>query len=166
MNVEETHSGKVFAFIILSFFIGFILEIVPLPHWIVWARPEWVFLILLFWVLACPHLVGVFTAFCLGILMDLLTGTLLGQHAFSYVLVVFIVLAFHPRLKIFPLGQQIGIIFLLSLLQLALQCLALEIFGMTPQSLLFWLSAFSSLLIWPWFYILLRDGQEMIRGYR
>src|SRR5262245_10311688 len=119
--------------IVLSFLLGMILEVLPLPHWAIWIRPNWVFLILLFWVLSQPQYVGLFVAFVVGILMDLLTGTLLGQHAFVFCFVVYLAMIFQPRLKSFPLGQQFGIIFMLNLLQLALQCWILGMVNMLPK---------------------------------
>lgn len=151
--------------IVLSFLVGFILTIVPLPNWALWARPQWVFLILLFWVLAKPQMVGVFAAFFVGLFMDLLTGTLLGQHAFAFTAVIYLVIAFHPQLKLFPLWQQLGTIFVLTVLQLALQCWILGIVGELPKTWGYWLSGVTSMLIWPWFYFLLKDGHEMVKDF-
>jgi len=163
--MEEAHPLKCIATILLSFLVGLILEIVPLPHWAVWARPEWVFLILLFWVLAQPQYIGMCAAFCLGLLMDLLSGTLLGQHALAFTLVVYLVIVFLPQLKLFPLWQQLGIIFILTVLQLASQYWILGIIGALPRHWGYWLSALTSTLIWPWFYLLLRERYEMIRDF-
>lgn len=162
--MQEIHPLKQFLIIGLSFLVGMILEIIPLPHWAVWARPQWVFVILLFWVLAQPHYIGVLAAFILGLMMDFLTGTLLGQHAMAYTIVIYLLIAFHPQLKLFPLWQQLGIIFVLTLMQLALQFWVLEIMGAIPQGS-YWLSGLTSALIWPWFYLLLKDRHERIGGY-
>ena len=89
--MEEVKPIKQIMIIVLSFLVGMILEAVPLPHWAVWLRPEWVFVILLFWVVSQPHYVGMCVAFLVGILMDLLTGTLLGQHALVFTLVIYLV---------------------------------------------------------------------------
>ena len=163
--MQETKPIKQIAIIALSFLIGMILQIVPLPQWAIWARPEWVFIILLFWVMAQPQYVGVCVAFFVGILMDLLSGTLLGQHAFVFTLMTYLVLTFHARLTLFPLWQQSGIVFMLVLSELALQCWILEVIGMVPQNWSYWLPALSSTLIWPWFSFLLKERYETIRGF-
>jgi rod shape-determining protein MreD len=164
--MEAVRPTKQILLIILSFLVGMILEIVPLPRWAIWIRPEWVFVILLFWVLSQPHYVGICVAFSVGILMDLLTGTVLGQHAFVFSLIVYVVITFHPQLKSFPLGQQFGIIFTLTLLQLALQCWILGMIDRLPLGWGYWLPALSSAVIWPWFYFLLKERHEIIRNIR
>jgi rod shape-determining protein MreD len=46
-------------FIILgTFIVGLMLSQIPLPYFIEWARPEWVAMILIYWVMALPHRVG------------------------------------------------------------------------------------------------------------
>lgn len=163
--MEEGHPAKQIMMIVLSFLVGMVLEVIPLPHWAVWARPEWVFIILIFWVVSRPQYVGIAVAFFVGILIDLLTGTLLGQHALAFTFVMYLIIAFYPQLKLFPLWQQLGIIFMLTLLQLALQCWVLEIIGTLPRNWGYWMPALTSTVIWPWFYLLFKDRHETIRGF-
>ena len=151
--------------IMLSFFIGMILEILPLPHWAVWARPEWVFIILLYWIVSVPHRIGFVVALIVGIAMDLLTGTLLGQHALAFIAVTYLILKFHPQLKNFPLWQQVGMIFILTLLELALQYWVMELAVGAPRNWGYWFPSLTTTIIWPWFCVLLRDRQEAIRGF-
>ncbi len=151
--------------ICVSFLVGMILEILPLPHWAVWFRPEWVFIILLFWIVSVPHRVGIVVAFSIGIMMDLLTSTLLGQHAFAFTVVTYLVIKFHPQLKNFPLWQQLGMIFILVLLELALQYWVMELLGSPPRNWGYWFPALISTVIWPWFCVLLKDRQDSIREF-
>lgn len=74
----ENNNFKRSVFIELTFLTGMMLTILPLPKWVVWYQPVWVFMILLFWMIAIPYQVGIGTAFTVGILLDLLTGTILG----------------------------------------------------------------------------------------
>jgi len=157
---------KKIGMIVLSFLVGAILTILPLPHWAVWARPEWVLVILIFWVVSQPQYVGLCVAFCVGIFVDLLTGTLLGQHALVFALVVYLLSQVHPQLKNFPLWQQLGIICILTLLQLALQCWILDMIGTPPRSWEYWMPALTSTLIWLWFYMLLKEKQEAIGDFQ
>ena len=46
----------------------------------VW-RPAWVALVLVYWCMAAPDQVGVVAGWTTGLLLDVMTGTLLGQHA-------------------------------------------------------------------------------------
>ena len=53
-------------FIYLSFMVGMMLLILPLPDWARIYRPDWVALILIYWSMALPKYVGLFTAFITG----------------------------------------------------------------------------------------------------
>ncbi|MGY2161013.1 rod shape-determining protein MreD, partial [Pseudomonas tolaasii] len=58
------------------------------------------------WALALPHKVGMVTAMCLGLMEDVLYGTLLGQNALILTLITFLVLSLQQRLRMFPMWQQ------------------------------------------------------------
>ncbi len=97
--------GKSIFIISLSFLVGMILLILPLPAWASWWRPSWVFLILVYWMLAMPYRVGVGAAWLVGLIVDLLLGTPLGMHAFVFTLLGYFVLKFNPQLRNFPMCQ-------------------------------------------------------------
>ena len=67
------------------------LTALPLPSVVAPYRPEWVPLILIFWSLLAPERFSLLTAFWMGLLLDTLSGALLGQHALALVVVVAIV---------------------------------------------------------------------------
>lgn len=93
--------------------IAILLGILPIPHWALWARPDWLLLVLVYWVLAFPERYGIFTAAFVGLLHDFLHAGLLGKHAFAYSVVVSITLLFYKRLRLYEPWQQAGFIFLL-----------------------------------------------------
>ena len=71
------------------------------------AMPDLVALVLVFWVVQQPRRVGVLLGFVLGLLMDVVEGSLLGQHALAYTLMVFAAGAMHRRLSWFSLPEQV-----------------------------------------------------------
>ena len=99
--------------IVASLFAALIFSTMPLPHMIEWGRPEWVALVLIYWVIALPYRVGVSTAWVVGLLMDVLNGTMLGQHALSLSIIVYFTFMLHLRVRVFPLWQQCLTVFVL-----------------------------------------------------
>lgn len=71
----------------LTFAIGMLLSVSPMPQFMEILRPLWLALLLAFWALALPHKVGMVTAMCLGLAEDVMYGTLLGQNALILTLI-------------------------------------------------------------------------------
>lgn len=163
--MEERHIFKHNLAILLSFVVGMVLQIVPLPHVISVMRPQWVLVLLIFWTLYPQSSIGLIIAFILGLFMDLLTGSLLGQQALIYVFIVHLVRLLGPRLRMYPMHQQMGIVFVLALVSLAIQSWVLRLTGVLPLHWSYWLPALTSCLIWPIFYPFLKERYEAIRGY-
>ena len=143
--------------IVLTFLIAFALTILPMPGWTVWLRPAWTLLILCYWTLAIPHRVNIASAFIAGIFMDALMGTPLGEHSIALILVAYIILKFNNRLRMFPFMQQALCIFLLTLVYQVVIFIVEGAMGHFPTSLLYWLASVTTMLLWPWVFIILRD---------
>ncbi|WP_017126546.1 rod shape-determining protein MreD, partial [Pseudomonas gingeri] len=90
----------------LTFAVGLLLSVSPLPQFMEILRPLWLALLLAFWSLYLPHKIGMVTAFLLGLAEDVLYGTLLGQNALILTLITFLVLSLQQRLRMFPMWQQ------------------------------------------------------------
>ncbi|HDN69117.1 MAG TPA: rod shape-determining protein MreD, partial [Gammaproteobacteria bacterium] len=78
------HGGGV---IIFTFIIALLLTVIPLPDSMRYLRPDWVGLVLIYWCMALPDRIGVTTGWFAGLMVDMLTGTLLGQHALSLTII-------------------------------------------------------------------------------
>ena len=135
--------------ILLSFLVAVILALVPLPAWSQWARPEWLALVLVYWTIALPHRVGIFTGLILGVMMDVLEGAVLGQNAFALAVVASVALILYQRMRVTNLWQQAAMVFLLvGINQLICQWIQ-NLQGVAAQTPLFLLPAFTSALLWP-----------------
>ncbi|WP_172144022.1 MULTISPECIES: rod shape-determining protein MreD [Pseudomonas] len=146
----------------LSLALALLLSVASLPKFMEVGRPLWLALILTYWVLALPHRVGMTTAWCVGLLADVLNGTLLGQNAVILTLVTFLVLSLHQRLRMFPMWQQSMVLLvvfgLAQLVQLWLNALT----GSRPPTLAFVLPALVSALLWPWVCVILRGVHKRL----
>ncbi len=84
---SENATVLLIATIILSFVVASSLNVYPLSPSMATLRPTVMIMVLIFWLLFQPRYVGVFTAFTIGIIADLLMDTHLGQQAFAAVMV-------------------------------------------------------------------------------
>jgi len=147
-------SGRLVIFVTIC--IAMLLTILPMPEWARPYRPQWVTLVMLYWAIALPHRVGVGSGFVAGIVLDVLTGTLLGQNSLGLSVVLFIAIQLHQRIRVFPFWQQsLGILVLLIVEHL----LSLWVIGATggqAPGLSYWAVPLIGALLWPWMFVTLR----------
>lgn len=148
-----------------SLIVALLLSVAPMPEHLGIGRPLWLALVFTFWAMNYPHLVGLLTAWCLGLAQDVLYGTPFGQHALALVLVVFLVLTLQQRLKVFPLWQQsFALLVIYGLAQLLLLWLS-TLSGMRPEINYYVVPVVVSSLLWPWLYLLLSNVKRL-RSFR
>jgi rod shape-determining protein MreD len=149
--------------IVASFLAALVLAILPLPAWLLWGRPEWVALTLIYWALALPHRVGVVTGLVLGVVVDVLEGAVLGQNAFALAVLALLSMTLYQRLRVFSLVQQSGVVFvMIGIHQLVCQWVQ-NLQGAGADSLLFLVPALSSAVLWPVVLQLLRSVRRHYR---
>ncbi|MCP4597264.1 rod shape-determining protein MreD [Neptuniibacter sp.] len=149
--------------ILATFLVGLMLSQIPLPHVIEWARPEWVAMILIYWVMALPHRVGMGMAFSLGLFLDVIKGSVLGLNALSLTIIAFLTLLLHQRLRMFPLVQQAMMVMVLVGINQLLFHWMQGFTGYTGDSLLFLLPCLVSAVLWPWMFVVLRGIRRLFR---
>lgn len=88
---SENATVLLIATIILSFVAASSLNIYPLSPSMATLRPIVMIMVLIFWLLFQPRYVGIFTAFTIGLIADLLMDTHLGQQAFAAVVVALVI---------------------------------------------------------------------------
>jgi len=143
--------------IVASFIVAFMLTVLPLPDWAAPWRPAWVALVLAYWCLALPQRIGVGIAWFIGLLLDVMHGSLLGQHAFGLALVAYIVVIYHQQIRVYPLFRQALVIGSLIFIYTTLMLLIYNFLGSMPYGYDYLAAAITSALLWPWVFIVLRD---------
>lgn len=146
--------------IIFSFIVAMMLAIVPMPSWLNWLRPDWVAMVLIYWVLVLPNVVSIGMAWVIGLLLDALTGSVLGAHAYALVCVAYFVLKFQMRIHLLDLTQKAVIVFIAILLYQLVIFAINGMLGRMPATFLYWLPCLSSAIIWPWIYLVLNDSKD------
>jgi rod shape-determining protein MreD len=142
--------------IFVSFLVAFILAIFPMPAAFMWARPDWVALVLIYWVIALPQRFGILLSFAVGLLLDVLEGSMLGQHALSLSVIAYLALVLYQRLRLFNMWQQAAVIFVMVGINQLVGLWLQNLVGMGPRGALFLMPVVMSALLWPGVMSLLR----------
>jgi len=90
--------------IIASFALALFLNFLPWPD--LRLAPDFVALVLTFWCVRQPRLIGLGVGWTLGLLTDAGNGVLLGQHALAYSLLAFLAVWLSRRILWFGPGLQ------------------------------------------------------------
>lgn len=149
--------------IALSFLVAFMLTAMPLPDWALPWRPAWIALALVYWCMALPQRVGVLSGWAIGLILDVMHGSILGQHAFGLAFVAYVVLQYHQRLRVFPLVQQAVIIGSIVFVYLFAMLWIYKLLGSVDYGFSYLFGAITTGLLWPWVYIILRDVRRRAR---
>ena len=141
--------------VIGTLFVALMLSIMPLPDSIAAFRPDWLALLAIFWAIQLPRTWSVGTAWIVGIILDVSYGTLLGQHALSLCVIVFITVRFHLLMRVFPLSQLTATVFALLALYQFLLFWINGVAGVSAAAATYWAPVISGTLIWPFLYMFL-----------
>ncbi|TVP57388.1 MAG: rod shape-determining protein MreD [Halomonadaceae bacterium] len=142
---------------LLTVLVALVASISLFPEsWVMW-RPQWLAMLVIYWVLRAPHRFGILTAWSLGLLLDVLNASMLGVHAMSLSLIAALVMTAHQRLQMYPLPQQCLVIFLFIGLGQMLVHFLHQLLGLPRGGFDYLFPAFTSALVWPVFLVLM-DG--------
>ncbi len=83
-----------------------LLTLLPLPQMVSVFWPQFLVLTVLYWSTMTPHASGMLVAFLAGLMLDVLQGTQLGQHAFAMSLVAYLAIRLHLLTRAKPLFEQ------------------------------------------------------------
>ncbi len=142
--------------LVVSLLLSLLLSILPLPKELASWRPEWVTLVLVFWVMHAPLWVGVWTAAFMGLLLDILLAAPLGLFASSLVVVVYLGRVTQRWAGIFSIRQTTALVLLLVLAGRLVRYAELTLFGVPPVELSYLLPVAASALVWPTVLLSLR----------
>ena len=125
--------------IAISFFLGFLLNVFPWGN-TAWA-PDFLIVVLGFWVMQSPDKINITTAFFCGVLMDIQTSQYLGVHAIGYTITAYLIIFWDRRLINHTLLGQSFVMLQIFFIANLIQMLILWVMGTSP------VFAFSYLII-------------------
>lgn len=149
----------------ISLALGLALTIMPLPAAFDLLRPYWIALIIIYWNLEGGRLRHLGHGFALGLLLDVMTGTLLGQHALGLVILVFLLERFRARIRFFPPWQQATAILVLLLNDRVIHLWIIALQGNAWPAWQWWLAPVVGVVVWPWLFLLLDALRRRARAH-
>lgn len=131
-----------------SLFAALILQLLPWSGLLLQIKPDFLILVLLFWLLRAPHMCNIGTAWTAGVLMDLISGDLFGQNALAYALTAFFAVMYQRRLILFTLLQQSGYVLLLLFANQMILMLLKSFSGSSYFGWTYFVPSFTGILLW------------------
>ena len=145
---------------VISFLLSLVLSVCPLSTSLTWWRPDWCFLMIMYWMLWQPETLSVFWVMLIGLALDTVTGSLLGIHGLSFLIIYFCFSPLLRQVKVSPIAQQMLTVLVFSLLQRTLLYMTLGMVSAAPHTAAFWLPSLSTTVCWPLIVWLLRSSAK------
>lgn len=149
--------------IIVTLLIALILSIIPMPIGIDMYRPNWTLLVLMYWSLALPNRVNVLSAWFIGLVLDVLLGSILGINAFATAIVIYVCVNNFQKIRNFSLWQQSLIIALLTALYHLMIFWVQRFILDVDFSISYLKPVITSAAMWPVVFLLLRKIRRQLR---
>ena len=136
-------------FIFMTLLLAVLVEMIPLPHGSTRWLPDFISLVLLYWVINQPRRVNVGIAFLMGLVADIATAGMLGQHALAYSVTAYLALSRQRQLIMFNLGQQALSVLALMLCNQSIMVVARMLTGSAFVGWSYFLPPLIGALLWP-----------------
>jgi rod shape-determining protein MreD len=152
--------------IFLTILATVLFSLIPLPG-VLWPfKPYLVALVVIYWSLETQDTISLGLAFLIGLVLDILSGSLMGLHALSLVVMVFLVQHFRSRLRFFPPWQQALSVFGLLVNDRIILIWITVLLGEPLPTWEYWLPPLIGMALWPWLFLLLDRVRAMARRHK
>jgi len=135
-------------FIALSLIAALMLNLLPWSGALLWIKPDFVALVVLYWCIEQPRKVGFFSAWMMGLFMDVADGTLFGQHALAYSILAYAGIVLHRRVQMFSGTPQVVHVLLLLLMNDLIVLAIRKVAGADFPGLQYFLGSFVAAALW------------------
>lgn len=147
---------------VLSTLVGLALFILPIPDlWAPW-RIAWPLLVVVYWCLALPQLLGIRYAWITGLCMDLLSQDILGQNALFCIVLAYIAIAMRQFVLYLSMWLQTLPIGAMLTVPVALSVWFDAVIYDSALSWRPWGTVLTSVCVWPWVFSVLRRVRLMV----
>jgi rod shape-determining protein MreD len=133
---------------VVSILISLFLLHLPLPTFLLWFRPDWVLLNIIFWTTFSERPLPFWVISALGIALDAFYGTTLAAHAVGYLCVSFFGFFLKTRLTLYSLMHALTFVTILATFNQIILSICLA--AVSEQPIIFyWGPIPTTLIAWP-----------------
>jgi rod shape-determining protein MreD len=146
--------------LLIGFIVALILSILPIPALVTGFRPPWVLLFVLYIEYYLPGSFKLVSLLFVGLLLDVLLSTFIGEHSFALLLVTWLASSKSRRFQFFTMFQQL---FLVGVFCLLYESIITFIDSLLGLHYVVWspiASASIGMFFWPWIKVL---GDDALR---
>jgi rod shape-determining protein MreD len=159
-----TRSRESRSLVFLTILAAVLLSLLPVPEMLAPFKPYWVALVVIYWALETRYAIHLGSAFLIGLLVDILSGSLMGLHALSLVVMVFLVKRFRYRLRFFPPWQQGLSVLALLVNDRIILIWIIALLGEPLPTWKYWLPPVVGMVLWPWVFLFLDRIRAAVRN--
>lgn len=160
MVQDKLNSLHLYITLLITTLIGGVLSLVDLPDWLFYFRPDWIALVVTFWVLSFPGKLSVFYGLLSGIFLDLILVKPLGLNALGFILLAYLIGYWSSQIRALTLWQQcLFLVILLSFCKLIIG-IAAVISTDFVFTRFYWYSALGNLIFWPLLFMILQEVKQ------
>ena len=152
--------------IFLTIIAAMLLSLLPLPAALLPFKPYWLAMVMIYWSLETREIISLGLAFLVGLFLDILSSSLMGLHALSLVIMVFLVQRFRSRLRFFPPWQQALSVLALLVNDRIILIWIIVLLGEPLPTWKYWLPPLVGMAIWPWLFLLLDRIRLRMRQHK
>lgn len=134
------------------------LTILPLPDLLLGLRPPWVLMLVLYLQFFLPDYFNIVTLLIIGLALDVLLSTVLGEHAFALSCVAWLASNKARRFRLFSIGQQMALVGFFCLFYQLLILMIDASLGYHVRFIMSLGSSLISILLWPWVRLIADDA--------
>ena len=145
-----------FGYIALTLFVALMGNLLAIPAVLQLLRPDLIALTLIYWVVYHPRRVGFMPAWILGLGMDVADGSLFGQHALAYAVLMYLAILLHRRIVMFGMRQQLLHVLVILASAQGVMLLVRMAAGADFPGVLYFAPSVIGALLWPGLFTLIR----------
>jgi rod shape-determining protein MreD len=156
VNPPEILRPVKIGYIVLTLVAALLLNLVALPGFLQLLRPDFIALTLIYWVVYHPRRVGFLPAWLLGLAMDVADGSLFGQHALAYAVMMYLAILLHRRIVMFGMRHQVLHVLAILAAAQAVMLLVRIMDGAGFPGPMYFAPSLLGALLWPALFSLIR----------